>query len=240
MSDIPENKDKMEKFDGSNVHYFGIRFRSGLNDLSKLPQPNKFYLSLAYVKLYRRPMISGPEFIYLSDAAIPSNMTPDMVRHDVKQIVSIAKETQTSSDEGYEIFNERRTKLSTRTSIERGRRLGTTETYYKYIGEQLIKNSGLNYAILRIAGYNNAPGSDGAAMVELSQDSYESDEVNENNDMLQLVSRADVAEVCVKSLSSPNACNTYCYVRNRVRRKQRTPGRNSLDYKLSQLKQDLE
>ena len=230
------------KFDGSNVQYFGIRFRSGLNELPKLPQSNKFYLSLAYVKLYRRPMIAGPEIIYLSDAAIPSNVTPDMVRHDVQQIVSIPREIKTSPNEGYEIFNERRTKLSTRKSIERGRRLGTTETYFKYMGEQLIKNSGLNFAILRVAGYNNAPGSDGASMIELAQDGYDGSQEEGDDDKLQLVSRADVAEVCVRSLSSQNACNVFCYVRNRVRRKRNksiVPGNNSLDYKIAQLKQDL-
>jgi len=239
-----EGSDKSETnmFDGSCVQYFGIRFRTSLNpNLQKSYQPKKFYLALAYVKLYRRPFLKGPEFIYFSDASIPPLVSPDMVRHDVNQIIALSGDDPSLSSE-YELFNEKKEKQTESSSIERGRRLGNTETYFKYIGEQALKSSGLNYAIFRVSGYNNAPGSDGASMIELSQEDNEEKYSSKDDERLQLVSRADVAELCVSSLSSPSACNVFCYVRNRTRRKYRKSGAPKnipLNEKISKLKADI-
>ena len=150
-------------------------------------------------------------------------------------------------DEGntYEIVNTEKAKRQQSKTIERGRRLGSAETYYKYMGEQTVRNSGLNYAIVRVAGYNNAPGSDGASRLELSQEQQgkarNSGEQQHTDDKLELVSRADVAEVCVSSLANPHVCNTSFYLRNRTRKRRRKGpppqgNENSLDYKFSQLK----
>mmetsp|Transcript_22690 Transcript_22690/g.34028 ORF Transcript_22690/g.34028 Transcript_22690/m.34028 type:complete len:293 (-) Transcript_22690:253-1131(-) len=229
------------QFDASDVQYFGFRYRSGSNPGAR----GRFYMSITHVKLYRGQ--PDPEFVYISDAAIPPVVTPEMVRHDVEQIVvpEILGDDNVDKGNTYEIFNTEKVKRQQSKTIERGRRLGNAETYYKYMGEQTVRNSGLNYAIVRVAGFNNAPGSDGASRIELSQQQQEktrnNGEQQNSDDKLELVSRADVAEVCVSSLANPHACNTSFYLRNRTRKRRRkgTPSQgneNSLDYKFSQLK----
>ena len=31
------------------------------------------------------------------------------------------------------------------------------ETYFKYMGEEVLRNSGLSYSIVRVSGYNESP-----------------------------------------------------------------------------------
>jgi len=59
------------------------------------------------VKLRRRPFVNGPGFIYSSNAAIPPLVSPDMLRHDVNQIVALSGDDPSLSSE-YELFNEKR------------------------------------------------------------------------------------------------------------------------------------
>ena len=38
------------------------------------------------------------------------------------------------------------------------------ETYFKYMGEEMIKQSGLSYTIIRVAGYNTDLGTDSSVV----------------------------------------------------------------------------
>jgi len=68
-------------------------------------------------------------------------------------------------------------------------------------GEALVRQSGLTYLILRPARLNDEPG--GFARLEFSQDRVDS---------RRAISRADLAEVVVRSLLDPRACNLACSV----------------------------
>eukprot|EP00638_Chattonella_subsalsa_P000646 CAMPEP_0117754408 /NCGR_PEP_ID=MMETSP0947-20121206/12813_1 /TAXON_ID=44440 /ORGANISM="Chattonella subsalsa, Strain CCMP2191" /LENGTH=534 /DNA_ID=CAMNT_0005573495 /DNA_START=78 /DNA_END=1682 /DNA_ORIENTATION=- len=79
---------------------------------------------------------------------------------------------------------------------------GKTEAYWKAMGESVCRNSGLTYTIIRVSGYNNAPGN------------YNPITVKQDQEGLEPVSRADVAEIVVQSLLDPRACNLAFYVTN--------------------------
>ena len=68
-------------------------------------------------------------------------------------------------------------------------------------GEALVRQSGLTYLILRPAQLSDEPG--GFARLEFSQDRVDS---------RRAISRADLAEVVVRSLLDPRACNLACSV----------------------------
>jgi len=75
------------------------------------------------------------------------------------------------------------------------------ETYFKFRGEEILKQSGLSYAIVRIAGLNELPSGE-FSTVQLQQ----------SNADLTPVSRAEVADVCASALLNPNARNVCFYV----------------------------
>ena len=77
----------------------------------------------------------------------------------------------------------------------------TVGTLVKARGEALVRQSGLTYFILRPAKLSDEAG--GFARLEFSQDRIDS---------RRSVSRADLAEVVVRSLLDPRACNLACSV----------------------------
>jgi uncharacterized protein YbjT (DUF2867 family) len=75
------------------------------------------------------------------------------------------------------------------------------ETYFKYKGEEILKQSGLSYTIIRVAGFNELPTSE-ASTIDL---------VHSNANLVP-VSRAEVAQVCVSALMDPAALNKSVYM----------------------------
>jgi len=75
------------------------------------------------------------------------------------------------------------------------------ELYYKYRGEEVLKNSGLQYSICRIPSLNELPSGEFSTL-----------QLKQSNDNLAPVSRAEVAAVCVSALLDPNAVNTCFYL----------------------------
>ena len=144
-------------FAGKDVRQIGFRFRGNRNkDTSPSmfkninPQRNrrKFYLALSYIKVYRSP--PEPEFVYLSDARIPPVVKNGMVRDDVRQITpALANEGNTATEkvgspsapaaESYRIFDEKEAKRVAENRMDRS----SEETYFKYKGEKLLRDSGL-------------------------------------------------------------------------------------------------
>ena len=68
-------------------------------------------------------------------------------------------------------------------------------TGWKYLAEKALRNSGLTYTVVRAGQFTEQAGGNKALMLEQS------------GDVSGAISRADVAEVCVKSLLDPRACN---------------------------------
>lgn len=66
---------------------------------------------------------------------------------------------------------------------------------WKYMAEKRLRNSGLTYTIVRPGTFTQQPGGAKAIMLEQS------------GDLSGVISRADVAEICVKALLDPRACN---------------------------------
>lgn len=180
-------------FRGRDVRNLGFRYRSASNRLKSKLQPgewNSFYLALCYIKLYRSQ--PEPEFVYLSDARIPPVVKSGMVRHNAKQIVS----TTASADGKLRILDE-----SALTASQDRMSRSPEETYYKYRGEEILKSSGLSYAVVRVNGYNESPSGE-ASTIELKT----------SNDVVIPVARDEVAQVCVSALLDPSALNKSFYV----------------------------
>jgi len=135
-----------------------------------------------------------------------------MVRHDLRQILcptttkpimmtTDGSASSSSLEEGNgdsaTIFDE---KEAQRVMANPKDRSGE-ETYFKFRGEEVLKHSGLSYAIVRIAGLNELPSGE-FSTVQLQQSNVD----------LTPVSRSEVADVCASALLNPNARNVCFYM----------------------------
>jgi NAD(P)H-binding/Complex I intermediate-associated protein 30 (CIA30) len=205
--DAKVQDDKIPFFQGRDVRNIGFRYRTDSNvaEDEQMKTPNNlspFYLAFCYIKLYRAQ--PEPEFVYVSDARIPPVVTSRMVRHDTRQVLLSPSDISTNDGNVIRLLDE--SKLALAASAKGGP--SQEETYFKYRGEEILKNSGLSYAIIRIAGYNEIPSGE-ASTVELQS-------TNEGFTLSNMeecaVSRAEVAQVCVKALMDPNALNKSFYM----------------------------
>ncbi len=68
-------------------------------------------------------------------------------------------------------------------------------TAWKYVAENRLRSSGLTYTIVRPGVFTDAPGGNKAFTLD------------QGGDISGAISRADVAEICVRALLDPRACN---------------------------------
>ena len=191
--------DGVSTFRGSDVRNIGFRYRSAGNSLkSKLESGewNSFYLALAYIKLYRSQ--PEPEIVYLSDAQVPPVVRNGMVRHRARRLVTTGSGDK-GDDDGVNILDE--STLQTAVSTGAGHRSSPEETYYKYRGEELIRGSGLNYAIARVSGFNEIASAEASTI-----------DLRPSNEDVTAMSRAEIAQVCVSALMDPYALNKSFYI----------------------------
>jgi len=154
--------DKVTAFDGKDVKQIGFRVNSMDNEFSG-NNPNEkrngwisFYLALSYIKVYRAQ--PEPEFIYISDAGIPPIIKSGMIRHDLKRILS------DDENVGQSLFDEK----EVHSILQDPKKRSGEELYYKYRGEEILKNSGLQYAIIRVPSLNELPSGE-FSTIELRQ-----------------------------------------------------------------------
>jgi hypothetical protein len=131
-SDIPP-------FAGRDIRQLGFRYRGKSNGgnhggAASATGWGKFYLALDYIKVYRSQ--PEPEFVYLSDARIPPVVSDSMVKHDLHRLVPSQVGSSASNSI---IIDEEMVNIS--SSDDTARTL--SETYFKYMGEEMIKLSGL-------------------------------------------------------------------------------------------------
>ena len=128
-------------FVGRDIRQLGFRYRGKSNGgnhggTTSATGWGKFYLALDYIKVYRSQ--SEPEFVYLSDARIPPVVSDSMVKHNLHRLVT----SQIGSNAPFSIIDEE-------DMANMGSRDGTartlSETYFKYMGEEMIKLSGLRW-----------------------------------------------------------------------------------------------
>jgi len=180
------------KFVGKDIRQLGFRFRGQSNPLSWSSGFGRFYLALDFIKVYRGQ--PEPEFVYLSDSRIPPVVNDGMVKHDIKRLTTNPME---SSNDVISIINDKEAQ-----KVKDKKDRSAEETYFKYMGEEMIKQSGLSYTIIRVAGYNEKqPGTD-SSTVRLQK---------MNKDIVP-VSRADLAQVVASAILEPNACNLVLYM----------------------------
>ena len=144
----------MPAFEGHDVRYLGFRFRSSRNRNSAGRKKKKrgmtsFYIALSFIKLYRSQ--PEPEIVYLSDARIPPVVLDSQVRHDIRQIIALENVASALQDNSFQIYDD------TVLKGMRGDKKMTTvanripeEVYFKYRGEQILKNSGLRYSCMGV------------------------------------------------------------------------------------------
>jgi len=183
-------------FIGRDVKQIGFRVDSADNVLPA-NDPNKarykflkFYIAMCYIKVYRSQ--PEPEFVYLSDARIPPAVKNKMVRHDLKRIIS-----DSDGEEGEALFSDEEAKRVLQNPKDRS----GEELYYKYRGEEILKNSGLQYSIIRVPKLNELPSGE-----------FSTIQLKQSNEDLTAVSRAEVAAVCVSALLDPYARNVCFYL----------------------------
>lgn len=189
QSDIPP-------FTGSDIRQLGFRYRDKNNQFSGSGASNsgwsKFYLALDFIKVYRGQ--PEPEFVYLSDARIPPVVNDAMVKHDLHRLVTTSSSESSTS---YSIIDDEKASKVNKDKMDRS----AEETYFKYMGEEMIKQSGLSYTIIRVAGYNTDLGTDSSAV-----------RLQKMNKNITPVSRVDLAQVIASALLTPNACNLILYM----------------------------
>eukprot|EP00581_Thalassiosira_minuscula_P012564 CAMPEP_0183730440 /NCGR_PEP_ID=MMETSP0737-20130205/32827_1 /TAXON_ID=385413 /ORGANISM="Thalassiosira miniscula, Strain CCMP1093" /LENGTH=688 /DNA_ID=CAMNT_0025962941 /DNA_START=312 /DNA_END=2378 /DNA_ORIENTATION=- len=183
-------------FTGRDIRQLGFRYRAKNNPFSWSGASNfgwsNFYLALDFIKVYRGQ--PEPEFVYLSDARIPPVVNDAMVKHDLHRLVtSSIPESSTS----YSIIDDKEATKVMEDKMDRS----AEETYFKYMGEEMIKQSGLSYTIIRVAGYNADLGTDSSAV-----------RLQKMNKNITAVSRVDLAQVIASALLTPNACNLILYM----------------------------
>ena len=187
----------VKPFDGRDLKQLGFRVDSADNIAHSLDQNQRkykwmpFYLALCYIKVYRSQ--PEPEFVYLSDARLPATVSNEMVRHDLRRIVSVAG----GDEKAGALFDEEEAKRVLQDPKDRS----GEELYYKYRGEEILKNSGLQYSIIRIPSLNELPSGE-----------FSTIQLKQSNDSLTAVSRAEVAAVCVSALLDPHARNVCFYM----------------------------
>ncbi len=162
------NKENLENvsqisFDGNDIKQLGFRVKSVDNaearnsGMMRRRNVNKswvsFYLAFSYIKVYRSQ--PEPEFIYFSDARL-GEINENMIDHRLKQVIiperasAEDQEPSASISMGATIFDEKEAKRVISNQKDRSEQ----ELYYKYCGEEMLKNSGLSYSIIRIPGLN--------------------------------------------------------------------------------------
>merc|ERR1739845_220962 len=103
----------------------------------------------------------------------------------------------TESSTSYSIIDDKKAAKVINDKMDRS----AEETYFKYMGEEMIKRSGLCYTIIIVAGFNS----------EISTDSS-TVRLQKMNKNIMPVSRVDLAQVIASALLTPNACNLILYM----------------------------
>jgi uncharacterized protein YbjT (DUF2867 family) len=163
----------------------GMTFYPIRNDPTK--GEGGFYLSFAHIKAYRER--DEPEIVYLSGGAAADELAADdAARMDApaSRGASGAAVGATAGPDG----------KGSPAEIAAARRESAASC------ERVVRSSGLTYFIVRPAKLDNHPG--GVRRLVFSQGAA-ADATARGS-----VSRADVAEVVVRSLLDPRACNVAC------------------------------
>lgn len=160
-----------------------------------LPQLNnpstcdgEFYLSVGHIKTYRTR--DEPEFVYLSEAGVMGGVTAPTAAGPLTAAAATAENS--AAVEGGTVEGE------AEGEGHKAKPLRRTEA--KARGEELLLSSGLTYFIMRPSDLSDTPG--GRRQIAFSQEPIPSS--------TGALSRADVAEVAVRSLLDPRACNVAC------------------------------
>jgi len=178
----------------SNIVGIGLGFFPIRNDPSKTT--GEFYLSVAHIKAYRKR--DEPEMVYISDAGVQAhwrNQMTQAVLAPTAAATTDADEAAATGGDGSEEGEGEAEEAAEADDQSRQRRV-----QIKLQGEDLLRRSGLTYFIARPGVLLDGPGGGRLAFSQSIEDAT------------LPVSRTDVAEVVVKALLDPRACNVACSV----------------------------
>ena len=179
----------------------------------------EFYLSVSNIKAYRKR--DEPEFVYLSDAGVASLPRLDGAAHKTQtptEEVVAAAAAATAAAAAAETATEAAAAAASAASaaaaaadaggateeapeVDAAAAAARVRLQTKHKGEAMLRASGLTYFIARAPTLNDKPA--GMRRLAISQGQAPAG---------VSVSRADIAEVAVKSLLDPRACNVACTV----------------------------
>lgn len=227
---LQELLQRLPKFQGRDIRQIGFRYRSDGNYKQELVptltgmapkrigRTKGFYLALSYLKLYRSTI--EPEFVYVSDSRIPPVVKQSMIRHETRQIVN--EQQQAIITDGLDL-------LVTEEEVRSDEHQTFQKAYYKYLGEQILRHSGLSYAVIRTPGFSDLPTSDITTL--------QLEEALKEHEKSELISRSEVADVCVSALLDSNALNKSFYLRkSNSREALRSSFEKDLSEKFSRIK----
>jgi len=223
------NASEIPAFRGQDVQQIGFRYRAASNQNKNDNNPlvtqfqkqqqqenslQSFYLAFSYMKLYRSQ--PEPEFVYVSDARIPPIVSSDMVRHDMKRLLVTANNDGSGSGEeknvlgggtggGAVLLDDRTIATSLRNTVST-----EEEVYYKYLGEETLKKSGLAYAVVRVQEYKEEEQDSALTEIELAAEMQTEDDKSRT-----VVTQDQVAQVCVSALLDAGALNKSFYLQSK-------------------------
>lgn len=213
-------------FDGSDVRQIGFRIKQPSTQTivrptynTKKNKINFFYIAVSYIKIYRSNI--EPEFIYVSDSSIP-----EIISNQERMAPNTILEQSQNSEKS---LNE--VELNLGLDLRRF----SDETYFKFLGEQFLRNSGLSYTILRISGFNDSPVGNLSNLSLVQTASPLEQKRSSSYSSSSPVSRVDVAEIVARCLLDPNTCNTTFQIFKGNREEER---KTNLTERMSRLVRD--
>ena len=182
---VPPNE--APELDRHGVVGLAMAFFPQRNEPSK--SEGNFYLSFAHMKAYRER--DEPEIVYLSGGAAAGELAAGDAAELKPPESATAEHGGNTGEEGQELSDE----PAVINPLEARRKNAAS-------CERVVRSSGLTYFIVRPAILDDLPG--GVRRLVFTQGAAADARARGS------VSRADVAEVVVRSLLDPRACNVAC------------------------------
>ena len=171
------------ELDRHSIVGLALAFYPQRNNPADTDLTGEFYLSIANIKTYRKR--DEPEFVYLSDAGVAALPPLSSVAEAAEMEAAADAEASESAEGAHNAVTARRLRT-------------------KQKGEAMLRASGLTYFIARAAKLDDRPRGSRRLIFGQGADSVPPEGAS--------LSRADIAEVAVRSLLDPRACNVACTV----------------------------
>mmetsp|Transcript_58 Transcript_58/g.93 ORF Transcript_58/g.93 Transcript_58/m.93 type:complete len:590 (+) Transcript_58:93-1862(+) len=177
----------------SNISQLGIMYSKPVDRPEA--DDGDYYLAIDYIKAYRTQ--EEPDFVFLSSA----ELSRSKLGRELQQSGAVTGSAKLALDS---IAAETTEQLSGASTATLNLNAVDARVLAKWRAEQSLRLSGLTYCIIRAGELTDEEG--GKRPLVLGQD--DNTGLSESpNQSIGRISRADIAEICVRSLLDPRACN---------------------------------